>query len=359
LAIDDDNSRWLKPVLEEARRVGLRLDRPADILELARHLQRYIAAQAAARARPDPDGLEPWQRHVVAELLVGFIGPAVSRLTRPPRSALLITLFGEDGGLGEIAVDERVEVEVTLKGDKTRTLQPTAVVEAGGRMRGVVQVETVGPSLGYILWVGRWPSECMLLAWDLRGVLLNVPDKQLDNLLARLRGVAAGHPRQSPGWHAREEREATLRRMDGDEQRMVLRQALEDELMDPESRRIPVRGIIRAGTTAIWDAGGTGSPYGLLQKLSALLRTEREWQERETDEGLASEPAAEQPEYETLIRDHTEGLVGSERVAVQHYLRARLIDGLDFKTYCANMRIRYEATRKAAKRGLDRLRTEK
>jgi hypothetical protein len=353
---DDDSPSWAKHVLGEARRVGLRPDDHADLLELAGQLERHIAAQVAARGRPDPDGLEPWQRRAVAGLLVGFVCRVVaSLLTRPPRSALLITLVGDDGGLGEIAVDERVAVEVTLKGGRTMTLRPTAVVEAGGLMRGVEQVETVAPSLGYILWVGRWPS-CTLLAWDLRGLLLSVSDEQLDNLLARLRGVAAGHPQQSPGWYAREEREATLRRMDRDEQRMVMRQAFEDELVDPKSRRLPVRGIIRAGTTAIWDAGSTGSPYGLLQKLSALLRRERKWQERETEEQVASEPAAEQPEFETLIREYTEGLVAKQHEAVQHYLRASLIYNLDLKTYCAKMGIPYEATRRAATRGLRRLR---
>src|SRR5262249_28249964 len=50
-----------------------------------------------------------------------------------------------------------------------------------------------------------------------------------------------------------------------------------------------------------------------------ILRKEREWQEREADEQIASVPAAEQPEFETLIRDYTKGLVAKEREAVQSH----------------------------------------
>jgi hypothetical protein len=124
----------------------------------------------------------------------------------------LFTLFGDDGELDEIAVDEWVEIAMTLRGGRTMTLRPTAIGRGWGLMRGVEQVETVGPKLGHILWVGRWPSECTWLACHLRGLLLN----ELDDC-SRAFVVAARHPRQSPGWHAREEREATLRRMDRNE----------------------------------------------------------------------------------------------------------------------------------------------
>jgi hypothetical protein len=43
---------------------------------------------------------------------------------------------------------------------------------------------------------------------------------------------------------------------------------------------------LAVGPGAAW-ANSTGSPYGLFQKLSPLLRTERVSQERETDEQVA------------------------------------------------------------------------
>jgi hypothetical protein len=88
VATDNDTPAWAKHVLEEVRRVGLRLDRPADLLELARQLERCIAAQVGSM-RAAGSG---WPGAVAApcggESLLGFIGPAGSRLTRPPRSAL-------------------------------------------------------------------------------------------------------------------------------------------------------------------------------------------------------------------------------------------------------------------------------
>jgi hypothetical protein len=362
---DDDNPRWLKHVLEEARRVGLPLDRPGDLLELGHQLERHIAAQAAARARPDPDGLELWQREAVAAFLTGLLPVVAAAVPRPPQTALLVTLV--DGHTGTVAVDEEVVVKVTFTGGRTWTMRPMQIVEAGGRIRGVERVETVGPSLGCVLWAGRWPAAHTLFAWDFRGVILQRVAAECDDLLARVRGIGAGVP---SGWglpaaHARNERETTLKQLDGAQQRAVMQQAVQEQLLDPTCRHLALRGILRAGAPAIWDAGGTAAPRGILGWLSTLLRQERrrlkqERREHEADEQLAHEVAEptldlERIDLERVFLRFTEALPGKERECVRHAWRAEHIEGLDLMAYCARHGLSYPSTQRAAHRGFQRL----
>jgi hypothetical protein len=391
---DDENPRRLNSILDPnfildvARREGVQFDDPQQTREFALRFLSHIDAQCAARAQPDPDGLNPWQREAAAKFTTEFLLLAKAILPRPPRSALLITLFGDGKEVGAFDVGGMVQVEVTLKGGESRIVRPAEIVEANARMPEVERVETVGPSLAYVLWVGRWPTEHTLFAWDLRGPLLRCSDDQIDNLLARLRGVGKSHPQESPGWFARLDREVPLTQMLREERRAVMRQALEDELIDPKSRKVPLRGIIQVGGRAIWDAGGSESPYGLLQKLSTLCRGATEEMERQNreiplnEDRVATSSATEHAEmlvrdraeglaltegetvqldngsddYETLIRDYCGGLPAKEREAVQHYLRARLIHGLDFDTYCTERALPYGTIRRAASRGLRRIR---
>jgi hypothetical protein len=372
---DNGEPGWLKNLQEAARRAGLwpaEGQRPEDFKrQLAergpafiRQLALDIAAQSAAR--PDPDGLEPWQREAVVTFWTG-LAPVVAATLYPrmPQTALLITV-GTDH-TATVAVDEDVVVKVTVTGGRTLTMRPTQVVEAGGRMLDVERVETVGSSLGYVLWAGRWPAPHTLLAWDFRDVALQRVSAECDHLLARLRGIGAGLP---SGWglagaHARNEREATLKQLDSAQQRAVMQQAVEEELLDPTRRHLALRGILRAGAPAIWDAGGTAPPRGVLGWLSTLLRQERrrlkqEQREHEGDEGLADEVAEppldlERIDLERVFWHFTKALRGKEREAVRHAWRAEHIEGLDLVAYCARHGLSYPSTQRAAHRGFQRL----
>jgi hypothetical protein len=355
----DDKPPWVRNLVNEALRRGLRRDDAEGLREFMDHVARQIAAQASARGRSDPDSLELWQRDSVAKFWMAFISLLVTVLPEPPRSALLVRLFADEDEPVAIAVDEAVEVKVTAAGGLRRIVRPGEVVGAS-EWRHVEQVEPVGLHLGYVLWVGRWSGDFsvdwIVLAWDLRGPLMTASDVQIDMLLKGLRMVAVGEHQLSRGWHARNEREATLWHMDSAARREVTRQALEDELLgDTEHRRIPLRGFLRAGLPAQWDAGGTASPLGVLHRLSILLRAERPWRRKAEplDDG---KPAP--PKLLTLIRDLREGLDGKEREATQHYLYCKLIYGGDFKAYCAQRGLPYEATSRAARRGLVRLREQ-
>jgi hypothetical protein len=57
---------------------------------------------------------------------------------------------------------------------------------------------------------------------------------------------------------------------------------------------------------------------------------------------------------EDYIRDLTASLPPQEQWALRHWLRAVDRD-LDFHTYCVQEGVPYDAARRAARRGLDRL----
>jgi hypothetical protein len=104
----------------------------------------------------------------------------------------------------------------------------------------------------------------------------------------------------------------------------------------------------------LWDAGGTADPLGVLSRLSALLRVEHPWRGKAEPFDERKRPPAP-PDLLTLIRNQTDGLEGQEREGAQHYLYAKLIYGGPFKMYCAQRGLPYEATRRAARRGIRRL----
>src|SRR5262245_6928632 len=95
----DDVIRGLQRVMEEARRVGLRLDRPDGMGAFLSELSGYIAQQAAVLGLPDPDGLEPWQREAVTTFWKG-LAPVVAETLFPrlPQTALLVTFVDDRAG---------------------------------------------------------------------------------------------------------------------------------------------------------------------------------------------------------------------------------------------------------------------
>ncbi len=356
--------RVVKELLEIAARDGVQLDDRVQFDDFMRAFAGYAAAQAGAATRPDPDGLEPWQRATALKFNVDFILWMKSILREPPKFASLITLYGEGDEAATIAIDDAVSVDVTYADGTTAAVRATAITEAAGRLPQIAKVETVGPSLAYLLWVGQFPDQTTLFAWDFRGLMLSAASgDQLDRLLARLRGIGRKHEEGTPGWFARLDRERPLQEMDRDERRALMRQAYEDEMVDPETRRVALRGLLQQNRRAIWDAGGSGSPYGLLQKVSALCRAARDRQEagethRPYDsvcDDQAVDPVSE--DGSRLIDELTASLKGRERESVRHYLYAKLREA-DLKTYCTERGLPYAAVRKAAARGLARLREE-
>jgi hypothetical protein len=371
MPLDDDPTvpwPWLAQMLAEARQEGLRLDEPKGQRAFMARVARGIAAQAAGRSGPDPDGLEPWQRDGTARLWGMVMALVEACFPKPPESALLVTFFDETAAPVTIALDEAVEVRVTLADGSTKTVRPTEVLAVGG-WPAIERVEPVQLHLGFLFWCGHWSGSSssatttlpvpvhIVRAWDLRGPLLSVPDEHIARLLAGLRRVGAGAQRHSPGWHARQDRETTLWQMDRADQLAVTRQAVEDELVgDGEHRRIPLSGLLQPGAPARFDAGGAGAPISALQRVSDLLRAERRAQEVEEfdDEEHAASPA-EAAVLWSLICDLTARLRGKERAAVRHYLRATLIERDEFTRYCARNKLPYESTSRNFRRGLDRL----
>jgi hypothetical protein len=81
-------------------------------------LAQQIAAQAAAR--PDPDGLEPWQRAYVGELVSAFMPLATALPRTPPRTALLITFTSTSTGETVMTVDVDLVVQWARQRQTTR-----------------------------------------------------------------------------------------------------------------------------------------------------------------------------------------------------------------------------------------------
>jgi hypothetical protein len=405
---NDGEPSWVKEMREAARQAGLgpapgqRFEEFRERLaargpEFMRQVAQHLAAQVAVH--PDPQGLELWQRAGVAELLATVTALVTARLPTLPQTALLITLTSdaaanaaEDLGV-QVAVDLGVQVTVKTPSTSPRSLRPAELVAAGKWPQVVERVDTIVPCLGYILWIGdSWPGAWRLIAWDFRGAPMHATDAQINELLARIRGVGARQPLNSPGAHARRAREALLAQVEAPEQRAALRQALADELLlDAVSRRPVLRALLQAGAPPIWDAGGAEASPGLLRRVDVALRqqhpehttTSSEGSQRRgerrrrgshvpvmeepfdealhsmTEESTAALLPTSLPELvpahiEKMIHARTAGLQGREREALQHRLRAQAQD-VDFRTYCADRGLAYRALRRAASRGWQRL----
>ena len=141
MASNDDAMRTVaQQVLAEMHRVaaqtGRRLDDPV-VMQTVLHELQHLAAQAASRAGPDPDGLEEWQRASVVTFMMDVLALAPAALApRSPQTALLLTIT-EDHTV-HMTLDEDVQVQVMAAGT-TRLVRPSTLVATGTSLRDVEQ----------------------------------------------------------------------------------------------------------------------------------------------------------------------------------------------------------------------------
>ena len=205
-------------------------------------------------------------------------------------------------------------------------------------------VEPVTPSLAFVLYVHD-----LLWAWDFRALgvalagnvattLLRMGDEPVKAKRARAYDALAAY-----------------------EQAQVLHDVVTADLfLAPQRLRVPLRGILHAGWHA-FDTGDVADPFRLLRYFEAALGVGRRTAtpvSALTPADAARYHASPAPacpdDIEDFIQDLTATLPAQERLALQHWLRAKHL-GIDFQAYCAQLGLPHEATRKAALRGRDSL----
>jgi hypothetical protein len=207
-------------------------------------------------------------------------------------------------------------------------------------------VEPIRPSLAFVLYLHdrlwAWSFAALAVAWagDVRGPLLHMGPPQVQAKRWRAFDALAAH-----------------------EQAQVLRDTVTADLfLEPKRLRIPLQGILHAGWHH-FDTGTLADASRLFTCFDQALGVDRKATTATTPvsaltpagqaQYLQAAVPAQTDDLEDAIQDLTATLSPKERAATQHWLRAK-VQGRDFRDYCARLDLPYEASRKAAQRGLAR-----
>jgi hypothetical protein len=205
-------------------------------------------------------------------------------------------------------------------------------------------VEPIHSSLAFVLYLHD-----LLWSWDFRALAVS----WAPTLASRL--LRMGHDQ------AQTKRQRAFWPLAAHERAQVLHDVVTADLFLGSARlRLPLQGILHAGWHH-FDTGTLADPFRLLRYFDAALGVDRKAATPEsalTPAGQTRYLTARAPtvadDVEDVIQDLTATLPPRERGATTHLLRARY-QGHDFRDYCAQERLPYEATRKAAQRGCTRL----
>jgi hypothetical protein len=220
------------------------------------------------------------------------------------------------------------------------------------RYQEIHEIAPLSPYVAYVLYVHR-----RLFAWDIRSVLPALAHRPE---LHRELGLLTRGPQQ-----ARDHRRAAYRKLSTEERAEVIHDALTSDIFESDRKRVPLKGLLVNGGVTVLNTGDRVDPFGVFRSFDAGLGIGRT---TETPVSALSEPEqriyhsyapqAPDPSLEDIedqIQQSTAPLHGAERVAVQHFLRAKA-QGISLKAYCRQHSLSYKSIQQAAKRGFRRLR---